>query len=49
MFTQLVPFGANLTWPKPLAALAVMEPDWPVVLSATIACSPCWVSRRVSL
>ena len=33
MLVQLVPVGANLTWPKPLAALAVIEPTAPVVVS----------------
>src|SRR5215472_12557850 len=33
MFTHEVPVGANWTSPKPLAALAVMDPDWPLVRS----------------
>src|SRR5215471_19611652 len=31
---QLVPVGANWTWPNPLAALAVMDPVWPLVRSS---------------
>src|SRR5581483_11817223 len=46
MFTQLVPVGSYRTWPKPLAALAVMDPRWRVVLSLMTACNPFGVSRR---
>src|SRR6266852_4110435 len=44
--TQLVPVGAYWTWPNPLAALAVMDPVWPVFTSWMTARSPCGVSRR---
>src|SRR6516165_10564575 len=45
MLVQLVPgFGSYLTWPNPLAALAVMDPVWPVVASWMTVCSPCAVS-----
>src|SRR5579862_615362 len=36
--------GANFTWPNPLAALAVMDPEVPVVTSLTTACNPLGVS-----
>src|SRR5215469_11527114 len=43
---QLVPgFGSNVTWPKPLAALAVMDPLCPVVRSLMAARNPFAVSR----
>src|SRR4051794_11070784 len=41
--------GANFTWPKPFAALAVMNPDWPEVMSLTTARSPCAVSCSVTV
>src|SRR2546421_7941660 len=44
--TQLVPVGSYWTWPNPLAALAVMDPVWPVVRSLMTARSPSGVSRR---
>ena len=47
--TQLVPVGSYLTWPKPLAALAVMDPDWPVVRSLMVASSPFAVSPMDTL
>src|SRR5215469_15537098 len=47
--TQLVPVGAYCTWPKPLAALAVMDPVAPVVRSLMTARSPCWVSPMDTL
>jgi hypothetical protein len=31
MLLQVAPLGANWTSPNPLALLAVIEPDWPVV------------------
>src|SRR6266700_4267013 len=46
MLTQLVPAGSYLTWPKPFAALAVMDPVRPVDWSRMSACTPCGVSRR---
>src|SRR5215472_2748385 len=46
MLTQLVPVGANCTWPNPLAALAVIDPVCPLVRSLMTACKPCGVSRR---
>src|SRR6516165_3178112 len=49
MLTQLVPVGSNWTWPKPLAALAVMDPVAPVVQSLMVARSPCGVSPREML
>jgi hypothetical protein len=36
--------GANLTWPNPLAALAVMDPEEPFVVSFTTVCNPFGVS-----
>src|SRR5215467_4134405 len=47
--TQLVPVGSYWTWPKPLAALAVMDPVAPVVRSLMVARSPCGVSPRETL
>src|SRR6516165_3649896 len=47
--TQLVPVGANWTWPKPLSALAVMDPVAPVVRSLMVARSPCRVSPMDTL
>src|SRR5262249_51451887 len=45
--TQLVlGAGAYWTWPKPLAALAVMDPVWPVVRSWMTARIPWGVSPR---
>src|ERR1700750_1695496 len=32
--------GANSIWAKPLAALAVMEPVWPVDVSLTVVTRP---------
>src|SRR6516164_3823631 len=49
MLTQLVPVGSYCTWPKPLAALAVMDPDWPVVRSLMVARSPFGVSPMVTV
>src|SRR5215469_7544813 len=49
MLTQLVPVGSYWTWPKPLAALAVMDPVAPVVWSAMTARSPFGVSPRETL
>src|SRR5947209_6634430 len=49
MFWQVVPLGANFTWPKPLAALVVIEPLWPVVVSSSTICRPCAVSCMVTL
>src|SRR6516164_8239932 len=47
--TQLVPVGSYWTWPKPLAALAVMDPVWPVVRSLMVARSPFGVSPMDTL
>src|SRR5215469_3637000 len=45
MFTHdLEGFGANWTSPKPLAALAVMDPVWPVVRSLMRTWNPSAVS-----
>src|SRR5580700_11306027 len=45
MFTHFVDgAGANFTWPKPFAALAVIDPEVPVVVSFTTACRPFGVS-----
>src|SRR5579859_7724050 len=49
MLTQLVPAGSYLTWPNPLAALAVMDPVWPFVRSWMTARSPFGVSPRETL
>src|SRR5690348_5012278 len=38
----------NGTWPKPLAALVVIEPVWCVVLSLMTICRPCAVSCKVT-
>src|SRR5215469_5596468 len=46
MLLQLVPVGANWTWPNPLAALAVIDPVWPLVSSLMTAWSPFAVSCR---
>src|SRR5579885_3012440 len=46
MLVQEVPLGSNLTWPKPLAALAVIEPVCPVERSRMITVSPLAVSCR---
>jgi hypothetical protein len=40
--------GANLVWPKPFLALAVMCPLRPVVRSRTSTRSPCGVSWTLS-
>src|SRR5262249_13957375 len=42
-------FGAYFTCPKPFAALAVIEPFWPVVRSSTSTRKPCAVSCIVTL
>ena len=39
--------GANFTWPKPLAALAVIDPEVPLVVSLTTALRPLGVSCRL--
>src|ERR1700730_16390038 len=44
MLTQLVPVGAYWTWPNPLAALAVIDPAWPLVTSLITARNPLGVS-----
>src|SRR6266851_7263268 len=46
ILVQLVPVGSNLTWPNPLAALAVMDPVCPLVRSLMTARNPFGVSRR---
>src|SRR6266566_5509663 len=46
---QLVPVGAALICPKPLAAEAVMNPDCPVLRSFSTVVSPCAVSCKVTL
>src|SRR6516164_5479548 len=43
------PVGANCTAPKPLAALAVIDPVWRVVRSVSDTLSPPWVSRRLTV
>src|SRR6266581_4890384 len=48
IFWHVVPVGAKSTWPKPLAALDVIEPLWPVVWSLMTICRPCAVSCMVS-
>src|SRR5260370_41141245 len=48
MLLQVVPVGANCTWPNPLAALVVIEPVWRVVLSLISICRPLAVSCRVT-
>src|SRR6516164_9063936 len=47
--TQLVPVGSYCTWPKPLSALAVMDPVAPVVRSLMVARSPSGVSPMDTL
>src|SRR6516225_4508067 len=47
--TQLVPVGSYCTWPKPLSALAVIDPVAPVVRSLMTARSPCRVSPMDTL
>src|SRR6516162_5514512 len=42
--TQLVPVGSYCTWPKPLSALAVIDPVAPDVRSLMVARSPSGVS-----
>src|SRR5579871_358746 len=49
MFLQVVPDGAYLTCPKPLAALAVMEPLCPVVRSSIVVTRPWAESCRLTL
>ena len=49
MLTQLVPVGSYWTWPNPLAALAVMDPFCPLLMSLMTACSPFGVSRSDTL
>src|SRR5580692_5884003 len=49
IFTQLVPVGSYWTWPNPLAAHAVMDPDSPLVWSRMTACSPLDVSWSETL
>src|SRR5579859_996519 len=44
MLTHDVPVGANFTWPKLLAPLAVIEPLWPEVRSWMITVKPLAVS-----
>src|ERR1700693_6313267 len=45
---QLVPVGSYLICAKPLAALAVIDPDWPDVASLMTTWRPCAVSCRVT-
>src|SRR5438132_944737 len=45
---MLVHAPVNGTWPKPLAALDVIEPVWCVVLSSMTICRPCAVSCKVT-
>src|SRR5260370_35450117 len=45
ILVQLVPVGSNLTWPNPLAALAVMDPVCPLVRSLMTARNPFGGSR----
>src|SRR6266699_5164993 len=40
MLLQVPPVGANCTSPNPLAALAVIEPLWPVVWSSILTVRP---------
>src|SRR6266516_6838982 len=49
VMVQLVPVGAALICPKPLAADAVMDPDCPVLRSLSTVVSPCAVSCKVTL
>src|SRR6266571_3169869 len=49
MLVQLVPVGANCTWPNPLLALEVIEPLWPVVTSLSPILRPCAVSCIVTI
>src|SRR2546421_12544927 len=49
MLVQLVPVGANFTWPNPLLALEVIEPLWPVVTSLSPILRPCAVSCIVTM
>src|SRR3954471_9341656 len=37
---QVAAFGSKLTWANPLATLAVIEPDWPVVWSRMAVTRP---------
>src|SRR5215467_15466813 len=48
MAWQLVPVGLNLTCANPLAALAVIDPDWLVVRSLMVVCRPLGVSCIVT-
>src|SRR5690242_12481621 len=45
---QSVPVGANRIWAKPLAGLAVIDPDWPLLRSSMTAWSPSGVSCIVT-
>src|SRR5215472_18921431 len=49
MLLHALPVGMNWTSPKPLAALAVIEPDSPVVRSFTPVKSPCGVSWMLTV
>ena len=40
--------GAKSIWAKPLAALAVMVPVWPLVWSASTMCRPAGLSSTVT-
>src|ERR1041384_6189926 len=44
-----VPVGSNWIAPNPLDALAIIEPDWPVVRSSSTAWSPWSVSFRLTV
>ena len=49
MLLHSLPVGMNCTSPNPLAALAVIEPDSPVVTSFTPVKSPCAVSWMLTV
>ena len=44
-----MPFGLNSTWPKPLAAEAVIDPVMPDVVSSMIVSRPLGVSCMVTV
>src|SRR5213594_4459375 len=46
--SQLVPVGSKRICANPLAGLAVIDPDWPVVWSSICACRPFGVSCRLT-
>ena len=48
MLLQDDPLGSNLTCPKPLALLATIDPDWPVVRSLSVTFRPLEVSAKAT-